>query len=87
MTKADTGVRRYFAGKMAFMEIPKAGHMAIGPTLPRTILQRLNTAHSAWQQRLQAWQPQAPYPSTGWATTQTMRPTPLVDVPPWPPCC
>ena len=29
--------------------------MAIDPTLPGTILQRLNTAHSAWQQRLLAW--------------------------------
>ena len=55
MTKAGNGVRCYFAGRMAFMEIPKAGHMAIDPSLPRTILQRLNTAHSARQQRLQAW--------------------------------
>jgi hypothetical protein len=55
MTKAGNGVRCYFAGRMAFMEIPKAGHMAIDPSLPRTILQRLNTAHSAWQQHLQAW--------------------------------
>ena len=53
MAKAGNGARRYFAGKMTFMEIPKAGHMAIDPTLPRTILQRLNTAHSAWQHRLQ----------------------------------
>ena len=55
MTKAGNGVLRHFAGRMAFMEIPKAGHMAIDPTLPGTILQRLNTAHSAWQQRLLAW--------------------------------